>query len=74
MTNKVRVGLVYGGRSGEHDVSLQTALAVIKAFNHSKYEIHPFYIDRQGGWRSGKALHGPVGSIAELTFETSFSL
>ncbi|MBC8079693.1 MAG: D-alanine--D-alanine ligase, partial [Gorillibacterium sp.] len=49
-------------------------LAVIKAFNHSKYEIHPFYIDRQGGWRSGKALHGPVGSIAELTFETSLSL
>ncbi|MCL6458162.1 MAG: D-alanine--D-alanine ligase [Gorillibacterium sp.] len=73
MNNKVRVGLVYGGRSGEHDVSLQTALAVIKAFNHSTYEIHPFYIDRQGGWHSGLALSGPVKSIAELTFETAIS-
>ncbi|WP_438431344.1 D-alanine--D-alanine ligase [Gorillibacterium sp. sgz500922] len=69
MANKVRVGLIYGGRSGEHDVSLQTALAVIRAFDHSKYEIHPFYIDRTGGWKTGPVLNGPVGSVAELTFE-----
>jgi len=69
MANKVRVGLIYGGRSGEHDVSLQTALAVIRAFDQSKYEIHPFYIDRKGGWRTGPALTGPVQSVAELTFD-----
>ncbi|WP_058302789.1 D-alanine--D-alanine ligase [Gorillibacterium timonense] len=70
MANKVRVGLVYGGRSGEHDVSLQTALAVIRAFDHTKYEIHPFYIDRRGGWKSGPVLAGPVNSIAELKFDS----
>ena len=74
MANKVRVGLIYGGRSGEHDVSLKTALAVIQAFNHAKYEIVPFYIDRTGGWRSGPALAGPVESIADLTFESKATL
>lgn len=69
MTKKVRVGLVYGGRSGEHDVSLQTALAVIKAFDHNKYEIHPFYIDKNGSWKRGAALTGPAASVAELRFE-----
>ncbi|MFD0870867.1 bifunctional D-alanyl-alanine synthetase A/UDP-N-acetylmuramate--L-alanine ligase [Chlamydia abortus] len=66
MDKKIRVGLVYGGRSGEHDVSLQTALAVIQAFDHSKYEVYPFYITKQGEWRTGKALNGPVGNLQAL--------
>ncbi|MFD0676748.1 MULTISPECIES: D-alanine--D-alanine ligase [unclassified Paenibacillus] len=69
MNDKIRVGLVYGGKSGEHEVSLQTALAVIKAFDMSKYEVVPFYITKQGEWRSGKQLQGPVGSVAALKFE-----
>jgi len=68
MSRKIRVGLVYGGKSGEHEVSLSTAMAVIKAFDHSKYEIHPFYITKQGEWRSGPALAGPVESKEQLTF------
>jgi D-alanine-D-alanine ligase len=68
MNHKIRVGLIYGGKSGEHDVSLQTALAVIKALDFSKYEIVPFYITKQGNWRSGGKLHGPVQSKEELTF------
>ncbi|WP_135553434.1 D-alanine--D-alanine ligase [Paenibacillus cymbidii] len=68
MNNKIRVGLVYGGKSGEHDVSLQTALAVIGAFDHTKYEIKPFFITKQGAWRSGPALTGPAESVAQLTF------
>ncbi|MEX2461156.1 MAG: D-alanine--D-alanine ligase [Paenibacillaceae bacterium] len=68
MNSKIRVGLIYGGKSGEHDVSLQTALAVIQAFDHNKYEIHPIYISKQGGWKAGEALPGPVHQIASLTF------
>src|SRR4051812_12901148 len=68
MNSKIRVGLIYGGKSGEHDVSLQTALAVIQAFDHTKYEIHPIYISKQGGWKAGAALTGPVHQIASLTF------
>lgn len=68
MNRKIRVGLLYGGKSGEHDVSLQTALAVIKAMDFNKYEIVPFYITKQGKWQSGALLQAPVESKALLTF------
>jgi D-alanine-D-alanine ligase len=71
MGEKVRVGLVYGGKSGEHEVSLQTALAVIKAFDYNKYEIVPLFITRRGEWRPGPLLEGPVASVAELQFDDS---
>ncbi|SFI71922.1 D-alanine-D-alanine ligase [Paenibacillus sp. UNC496MF] len=66
MGEKVRVGLVYGGRSGEHEVSLQTALAVMKAFDYGKYEIKPFYISKAGEWRSGDVLLAPPADLASL--------
>lgn len=66
MGEKVRVGLVYGGRSGEHEVSLQTALAVMKAFNYDKYVIKPFYISKEGQWRSGETLLSPPTGIEQL--------
>ncbi|MFC5470796.1 D-alanine--D-alanine ligase [Cohnella suwonensis] len=68
---KTRVGLVYGGRSGEHQVSLQTALAVLKAFDYDKYEIIPFYITPKGQWRSGPLLAAPPAAVAELQFSPS---
>jgi len=70
MGNKIRVGLVYGGRSGEHQVSLQTALAVLKAFDYDKYELIPFYITPNGQWRSGPLLSAPPNAVAELQFST----
>ncbi|MFC4810738.1 D-alanine--D-alanine ligase [Paenibacillus sp. GCM10023250] len=66
MGEKVRVGLVYGGRSGEHEVSLQTALAVMKAFDYGKYEIKPFYISKTGEWRAGDVLLAPPADLASL--------
>ncbi|RKP48787.1 D-alanine--D-alanine ligase [Cohnella endophytica] len=68
MGNKIRVGLVYGGRSGEHQVSLQTALAVLKAFDYERYELIPFYITPKGQWRSGPLLSAPPAAVAELQF------
>jgi len=69
MKRKLRVGLVYGGRSGEHEVSLQTARAVIGAFDFDKYELIPFFITKQGEWRFGEPLKGPVEDLRELTME-----
>jgi D-alanine-D-alanine ligase len=66
MIKKIRVGLVYGGKSGEHDVSLQTAMAVMKAFDFDKYEIVPFYISNQGEWRTGAQLTAPAASKEQL--------
>ncbi|RAP74434.1 D-alanine--D-alanine ligase [Paenibacillus montanisoli] len=66
MGEKVRVGLVYGGRSGEHEVSLQTALAVMKAFDYTQYEIKPFYISKEGEWRAGDTLLAPPSGLEQL--------
>jgi D-alanine-D-alanine ligase len=68
MGKKISVGLVYGGRSGEHEVSLLTALAVLKAFDYDRYEIIPFYITPKGQWRSGPLLNAPPAAVAELQF------
>lgn len=65
---KTKLGLLYGGKSAEHKVSLQTALAVINALDHSKFEIHPIYITEEGSWVSGGLLTGPVETVKELIF------
>ncbi|WP_150271979.1 D-alanine--D-alanine ligase [Paenibacillus tepidiphilus] len=63
---KCTVGLVYGGKSGEHEISLQTAFAVMNAFDYTKYEIIPFYISREGLWQTGAALQAPYSNIEQL--------
>ena len=52
---KLRVGLVFGGRSGEHEVSLQSAKSVYEALDKKKYEVVLIGIDKAGGWRLGNA-------------------
>ncbi|WP_078543064.1 D-alanine--D-alanine ligase [Litchfieldia alkalitelluris] len=63
---KIKLGLLYGGKSAEHQVSLQTAKAVIKALDLSKYEIHPIYISETGEWKRGTELLGPVEEVEKL--------
>ncbi|PKN70350.1 MAG: D-alanine--D-alanine ligase A [Deltaproteobacteria bacterium HGW-Deltaproteobacteria-12] len=45
-----KIGVLYGGRSGEHDVSLCSAASVVSALNSSKYEIIAIGIDKDGKW------------------------
>lgn len=47
---KLRIGVIYGGRSGEHEVSVASAAAVIKNLNRERYEAVPIRIDKDGGW------------------------
>jgi D-alanine-D-alanine ligase len=53
VTRKIRLGILFGGRSGEHDVSLVSAASVMKALDPAKYEIVPIGITRDGHWRVG---------------------
>ncbi len=53
MTRRLRVGVVYGGRSGEHEVSLRSAATVIGALDAAKFEVVPIAITREGRWRTG---------------------
>jgi len=63
---KLRVGLLFGGCSGEHEVSVVSAGAIAKALqaspNDDKYEVIPFYIQKNGGWQSGQVAQGVLTS------------
>lgn len=65
---KKRIGLLYGGKSAEHEVSLSTARAVTGALNFEEYEVYPIFITTDGEWRRGERLEKPVSAIEELQF------
>ncbi|PIC58075.1 D-alanine--D-alanine ligase [Sporosarcina sp. P12(2017)] len=67
---KKRLGLVYGGKSAEHEVSLSTARAVTEALDLDKYEVLPIYITMQGEWLKGDPLTGPVSTIEALRLKS----
>ncbi|MEA2207032.1 MAG: D-alanine-D-alanine ligase [Blastocatellia bacterium] len=50
MVKKLRVGVIFGGRSGEHEVSVRSAGAVIEAIDRRKYEVVPIAITKAGKW------------------------
>jgi D-alanine-D-alanine ligase len=52
LKNKISVGVIFGGRSGEHEVSLRSARAVIEAIDPKKYEVVPLCITKDGRWLS----------------------
>jgi D-alanine-D-alanine ligase len=52
MKRKIRVGVIFGGRSSEHEVSLVSATSVIQALDKDKYEVIPVGITKQGKWLS----------------------
>ncbi|AXI00295.1 D-alanine--D-alanine ligase [Sporosarcina sp. PTS2304] len=63
---KTRLGLVYGGKSAEHEVSLSTARAVTQALDLTKYEVLPIYITMQGEWIKGAPLTSAATNIETL--------
>lgn len=65
---KIKIGLLYGGKSAEHEVSLLTARAVTQAINFNKYEVYPIFITKNGEWRKGYELSNPVESVEKLQF------
>jgi D-alanine-D-alanine ligase len=50
MAKKLRIGVMFGGRSGEHEVSIRSARSVIEAMDTSKYEVVPIAISKTGNW------------------------
>jgi D-alanine-D-alanine ligase len=51
-TEKIKVGLIFGGRSGEHEVSFCSASSIIKAIDKDKYTVVPIGITKEGRWIS----------------------
>lgn len=54
MSKKIKIGLIMGGRSGEHEVSLVSAWNIFNGLDNKKYEIHLIGIDKDGNWLYGK--------------------
>src|SRR6201997_2373813 len=55
MMKKLRVGILFGGRSGEHEVSLLSAASVLNAIDKNKYEVVPIGITKEGRWLTASA-------------------
>src|ERR1043165_6743171 len=51
-TGRIRLGIIFGGRSGEHEGSVRSARSVIEAADREKYEVVPIAITREGRWLS----------------------
>jgi len=64
VTKKIRLGVLFGGRSGEHEVSLTSAAAVMKALDPEKYELVPVGITPEGRWRVGSKALGLLAGAA----------
>ncbi len=52
MGKKLRVGVIFGGRSGEHEVSIRSARAVIESIDRKKHDVLPIAINKEGKWLS----------------------
>ncbi len=69
MTHKLKLGVIYGGRSGEHEVSLMSARSVLSNINREKYDVVEIGITRQGQWLVGEDIWAKLSreDLADLT-------
>ena len=77
MAKKLRVGILFGGRSGEHEVSLKSAASILKAIDRKKFQVVPIGITKAGLWLTGESakalLAGTVipASVASIASESA---
>ena len=56
---KKTVAVVYGGRSGEHEISIRSAKSILAALDRSKYDVREIFITKEGKWEPGPILPEP---------------
>jgi D-alanine-D-alanine ligase len=86
---KLRIGILFGGRSGEHEISLRSAASILQAIDRKKYEVVPIGITKEGHWLSGiaaqlllpgaaasspKVLGGGIGAKAVSEVDAEFAI
>ncbi len=68
MTKKLRVGILFGGRSGEHEVSLLSAASVLRAIDRNRFDVTPIGITKEGRWLAAAdanhLLNGDISAVA----------
>ena len=65
---RLRIGVLFGGRSTEHEVSILSAQSIISAMDPQRFEPVPLYIDREGRWLVGDSLKQLVGDAATRNY------
>src|SRR5579883_1353043 len=70
---KIRIGLIFGGRSGEHEVSLASANSVMANLDKDKYEVVPLGITKEGSWLLGTEPRQLIAAEQEATSELTTS-
>ena len=66
--SRLRIGVLFGGRSTEHEVSILSARSIIAAMNPERFEAVPLYIDKNGRWLVGGSLKRLVSDDAGRTY------
>ena len=56
---KTRVAVIYGGRSGEHEISLRSAKSIMQAMDPARYEVSEYFITKEGKWQPRPILPEP---------------
>ena len=64
---KLRVGILFGGRSGEHEVSLLSAASVLNAIDKEKYDVVPIGITKEGHWLTAEKAERLLGFRASIS-------
>lgn len=59
---RLRIGVLYGGRSSEHEVSLMSATNVVRALRPERYEVVPIFVSRDGRWLLGDVEDGALAT------------
>ena len=63
MNSRLKVALLFGGRSAEHEVSLVSAASIYKNLDKKRFDVSSIYINKQGNWR---CVESPLLSKTEL--------
>lgn len=67
----MKIILLYGGQSAEHDISILSAHSIAQAIMYDVYQVQPIYISKDGQWIKGPEMTGPSVSNRQLILEES---
>ena len=65
---KQNIGIIYGGKSAEHSISLLTAKSIINAIDKEKYNVFPIFISLEGNWARGEQITSEIADQHDLIF------
>ena len=65
---KQKIGIIYGGKSAEHSISLLTAKSIINAIDKEKYNVFPIFISLEGNWARGEQITSEIANQHDLIF------